>query len=78
MAIVGSPDNAKIVAAILAVGRAQARAPHFELSRATDIATKIDALLTDERTLESTFAVCVTLLRLIGFSPESIRSRFNV
>lgn len=64
---VKSPNNVSIEQAILAVGRAQSRMPGFELPRAMDTATQIDALLREKRTMEATFAVCVTLLRLIGF-----------
>ena len=74
---VKSPNNVAIERAILALGRAHAQMPGFDLPRALDTATQIDSLLKEKRTLEATFAVCVTLLRLIGFdaTAESLRLR---
>lgn len=72
-----SASNVTIEQAVIAIGRAQARTPGFELARAQDAAVKLDAVLHDTRTMEATFAVCVTLLRLIGFERVADFSRYQ-
>lgn len=70
-------DNGTIAAGIIAVARAQKRMPGFDFAAAKDAAAQIDRALENVRTLEATFAVCIVLLKAIGFSGASDESLYH-
>lgn len=72
-----SKQNARAIQAIIAVARAHTRLPGFEMTKAKDIARKIDAVVVQDRTMETTVALCLLLLRAIGVADFADDSRFR-
>lgn len=62
-----SANNIAIEQGILAVAKAHARTPGFSIAKAKETATQIDRAVTGVRTAEVVVALCINLLRGIGF-----------
>lgn len=67
-------NNERVAAAIIAVARAQARIPTFELSRALEAALRVERAMTDEQQMHVTFALCALLLKAMGVPPGDLAS----
>jgi hypothetical protein len=67
-------NNAQVVKALVAVGRAHSTIPGFELSRAMTLTTRIERVFGDERRMHVIFALVALLLKGIGaFDDGDIR-----
>ena len=67
-------NNAKVVQALVAVGRAHCGAPGFELSRAITLANRLELCIGEERRIHAIYALVALLLKGIGaFDDGDIR-----
>lgn len=62
-------NNETIRRAVMAVARAQAQIPTFELSRALEAALRVERAISDEKAMHVTFALCALLLKGMGVEP---------
>lgn len=72
-----SVNNVAIRNSLIAVGRAQAMLPGFEMSKATALAHRIDALAAEDQSMHVMAALVILLLRAIGVRDAGDVSRFS-
>lgn len=72
-----SRNNVTILQAIAAIARAQIRMPGFDHTRAKDAAVKVDAVLADTRGMECVVALCIVLLKALGYDRTVDESFFR-
>ena len=74
---VQSPDNVRIEQAIVAVARAHAHYPGVTPAAVTELATKIEPVLIPYQGAVCTTALCVLLLKALGFVAPFDMSRLR-
>ena len=69
-------NNVAIRNSLIAVGRAHAQFPGFDMAKATALAHRIDALAREEQGMHVTVALVILLLKAIGVLDAGDMSRF--
>lgn len=70
-------NNAQIYGALVAVAKAHMHMEGFDVTKAKDIAVKIDAACREDRQMEVMFALVACLLRGVGVPDVNDLSRFH-
>jgi len=72
-----TPDNVKIERAILAVARAYVHDPQFEMSKALELAARVDAVAQGEVWQHVIVALILVLLKGLGLTPRDAAARMS-
>lgn len=70
-------NNVRIRNTLLALARAHTSAPGFEMSKATGLAHRINALAAEEQTMHVAVALVILLLQAIGVHDAGDVSRLS-